>query len=244
MVNWSCPTISSSSLFAVYLTTALTSCASKTNDAYDDMMRGTISYPFADETARIGTNGVGEKFVIRTISQGTEYIIEIPRAATDYDVEVPLAKIDQKSAGPSGKIKNVQITDRELVGNMPRLKKGTQKNSKLLDKAFRVGQSDGPKQSPSYTLGLSEVNKFYKGHKKELALIKINNLLSYYPNSVKLYKMKGTILIKMGNYRLAERAWMRAQELSPNDRVLKKGLEKLRERRNKNQSIQKASDQK
>jgi sugar phosphate isomerase/epimerase len=111
---------------------------------------------------------------------------------------------------------------------MPQLPRDTEADRALLDKAFGVGELGGPQQSPSYTLGLARINEFYQKHQFEYALVEINNLLTYYPTSIKLHKMKGTVLIKLSSLALAERAWLRAAELAPDDPVVKKGLERLR----------------
>ena len=76
--------------------------------------------------------------------------------------------------------------------------------------------STGPK-----LLGLADVVELYKRRQFERALIEVNQLLGYYPNSVRLLKMKGSILIKTG-YNLAERSWNKAYALRPKDKSLKR----------------------
>ncbi|MBF0440608.1 MAG: hypothetical protein HQK54_01765, partial [Oligoflexales bacterium] len=101
-----------------------------------------------------------------------------------------------------------------------------------------------PKQSPSYLLSLQKINELYQEKKFESALIEINNLLAFYPTSVKLLKMKGTTLIKLGNLELAEKAWERASDLTPNDPVLKRGLAKLKGEIDKNKKMATSIDMK
>lgn len=212
-----------SSLFLYFAS----SCASE--DPYDQLINGTIAYPFYATNHPLGKHQSlsDNKFVIRTLSGTTEYVVEIPGAAVDYDVEVPIAAIGGEEY-PKDRVKNATLTDRELVADMPKLSEATQKEKALMDKAFGVGETGGPKQAPSYTLGLSKINDLYRRGQYELSLVEINNLMAFYPTSVKLYKMKGTVLIKLRNLALAEKAWTRASELAPSDAVIKKGLLRLR----------------
>lgn len=202
-------------------------------DSYEAMVQGTISYPFYLDTDPIGQNGNQHKFVIKTISGGTEYIVEIPEAAADYEVTVPLASLDKGDSSQNRDIenaRNVQLTDRELVGQFPKLDAATEEERILLDKAFGVSEEGGPRQAPSYTIGLAKLNQLYRKTDYELALVEVNNLLAFYPTSSRLYKMKGSILIKLGNLRLAEKSWIRASELAPDDPVVQRGITNLRQR--------------
>ena len=209
-------------------------------EAYDDVVDGTISYPFVDETAPLGRDQPDQKLVIRSAVGDREYSIEIPGAARDYDVQVPLAALGDATAavatapmgaGPRG-VKGVSpvATDKEMVGAFPRLDRDRPTDTALMDSAFGVGNADGPPQAPSYTLGLAKINDFYRKRQFEYALVEINNLLAFYPNSPKLNKMKGTVLLKMRNYRLAELAWIKALELDPGDKAVRAALDRLQKR--------------
>ena len=199
-----------------------------TTDAEEEILHGTIAYPFyGGEAIGNDRSTAGERFVIRTRSGATEYVVEIPHAGRDYDVEVPIAR-DTDHMEDKFRIKNPSVTDRELVSSMPKLGKATQSERALMDKAFGVGEKGGPKQSPSYSLGLSKIKHLYKKGRNDYALIEINNLLTFYPTSVKLYKMKGTVLMKTRNFKLALRSWQRAAELAPQDVVIQRGIARLK----------------
>jgi tetratricopeptide (TPR) repeat protein len=187
-----------------------------------------ITYPFYERDESIGQDRPDDKFVIRTLSGSTEYTVEIPQGAKEYDVEVPIAK-NSPDAGDTPRPRNFSLTDRELVADMPKLE-GAGDDQALTDKMLGVAPKEGPGQSPSYVLGIEKISKLYRENKFEVALIEINNLLSYYPTSTKLYKMKGTVLLKLGNYQLAEKSWTRAYQLSPDDSSVKKSLEYLRQK--------------
>jgi predicted Zn-dependent protease len=116
------------------------------------------------------------------------------------------------------------------VSDLPSVEKSNPAGTAFMDKAFGVGKSGGPGQDPSYTLGLARIMHQFKAKQFEYTLIEINNLLGFYPNSPKLHKMKGTIYIKLRNYTLAERSWIRALELDPQDRVLKESLARLQQK--------------
>ncbi|TWW09650.1 hypothetical protein E3A20_12210 [Planctomyces bekefii] len=223
-----------------FLAFGLIACSFSSSQTGEDdpsaALQGTIAYPFVDETRAIGEDRASDdKFVIRSTVGAREYSIEIPGAARDYDVQVPLADLGETDADViSGKkpksLGSTVATDKELVNALPRLERDHRTDAAMLDSAFGTGGADGPKQAPSYTLGLAKINDLYKTHKYEFALVELNNMLAYYPNSPKLYKMKGTVLIKMRDLRLAELAWIKALELDPADRVVRAALAKLQNR--------------
>ncbi|NRA67343.1 MAG: hypothetical protein HRU19_22860 [Pseudobacteriovorax sp.] len=224
--------IASSLIFLAFVSSCRSSGGSHVSDDLDTIVEGTISYPFYVDTDPIGQDAPDQKFVIKTISGDTEYVVEIPNAAAEYEVMVPLAlanngqTVDRKLS----KVRNPQLTDRELIAQFPSLDAATEEERMLLDKAFGVSEEGGPRQAPSYSVGLAKLNQLYRKREYELALIEVNNLLAFYPTSARLYKMKGTILRKTDDLRLAEKAWIRASELAPSDPVIKRGLLSLRRR--------------
>ena len=201
-------------------------------DEVEDILHGSISYPFVRSNP-MGVNGKPDKFIIRSITGGTEYVIEIPDAGEDYDIEIPMAGL--KDSGlpgttvPKG-LSPPSSTDSEITASLPDMTKEAPRKSALMDKAFGVGKGGGPGQSPSYTLGIAKITRFYKQKQFEYALIEVNHLLSYFPQSPRLHKMKGTIYIRLHNFELAEKSWSRALEYNPGDRLLKAGLDRLRRR--------------
>lgn len=209
-------------------------CASGTSEptAYERLRSGSITYPFAKSPQSLGKEPPAEKFVIRSAVGQREYTVEIPGAARDYDVAVPLAELGGAAEGASGKddVGNPAKTDGEMVASLPQISEKRPGETQVMDRAFGVGPKGGPRQAPSYTLGIAKVNEHFKKRNYEYALIEINNLLSFYPNSPRLHKMKGTVLLKMRNYQLAERAWLKALKIDPSDKKLGKAVERLQER--------------
>jgi hypothetical protein len=202
----------------------------------EDLLTGTIAYPFVDETKVLGDDRpADDRFVIRSAVGGREYTIEIPGAARDYDVQVPLADLGESDDDVlSGKrpkaIGSPVATDQEMVATMPQLQKDRATDTALMDSAFGAGGAEGPRQAPSYTLGLAKVNELYKRRQYEFALVELNNMIAFYPNSPKLQKMKGTVLVKMRNLPLAELAWIKALELDPRDKGVRAALARLQKR--------------
>lgn len=227
-------------MVGVGLAFSVFSCsASKPAPADDPILGGGISYPFVDESKPLGYDQPAEKLVIRSSAGDREYAVEIPGAARDFDVEVPLGELTPHSdyGAPTGRPKsgggrspNPVTTDREVVAALPRLDKARPTDTAIMDGAFGVGPAEGPRQSPSYTLGLARVGEHYKRRSWEHALIEINDLLAYYPTSAQLHKMKGTVLVKMRSLALAELAWIRALELTPEDKALRAALDRLQKR--------------
>ena len=201
---------------------------------YDDPTSDTdIAYPFVAEPESLGRNGPQETFVIKSAVGDREYSIEIPGSANDYDVQVPISDIgvsdpDILSGKKTRNTANPVSTDREMLAGMPRIDRAG--DTSLVDSAFGVGSSDGPQQAPSYTLGLAKIKELFKKRQYELALVEVNSLLTFFANSPQLNKMKGTLLLRMYNPPLAEKAWIRALELDPDDRPLRAALDRLQKR--------------
>ena len=198
------------------------------SDEYQNMVEGTISYPFADKTRPLGKDPSADRFVIRSVKGSAEYTVEIPHGAEDYDISIPMTALPNDEG--KNKIQNPQLTDRELLSTMPSPSRDQERDRSLLENAMGVGAQDGVEQGPSYSLGLAKVIQHYKAREYEYALIEVNQLLSFYPNAARLYKMKGTILLKTGDLALTEKAWLRAVELDPNDKAIRKAIERLRSR--------------
>jgi tetratricopeptide (TPR) repeat protein len=215
------------------LITALVGCASDSKRPKESL----IAYPFVNESKRIGSNHPSDKFVIRSAVGNSEYAVEIPDAGDGYDIQIPLAGLNPPSTSEAisvgargGKAPNPVATDKELVGSLPSLEKASPTEVAVMDAALGVGTAEGPIQSPSYSMGIAKINQYYRERNYELALMEINNLVSFYPNSPKLLKMKGTLLLKTGNHELAMRSWQRALDLSPGDQTLTRAVKRLHER--------------
>ena len=236
----SCHTTSKASVAGLGLAAVLAiinACATSGQISKPRVAEGSISYPFIADTKPLGRAQPKQPFVIRSAVGGSEYSIEIPDNASRYDIQIPLAELSPKgnmdaiSRGLSGeKSLNPANTDKELVAALPALSKNKPNETALMDAAFGVGSPEGPVQSPSYSLGIARVNQYFKERNFELALVELNNLLAFYPNSPKLLKMKGTLLVKTGNRDLAMKSWQRAYDLAPQDAALKRSITQLNER--------------
>jgi tetratricopeptide (TPR) repeat protein len=212
------------------------------------MAEGAISYPFIADTKPVGRAQPKQPFVIKSAIGNREYSIEIPDNASRYDIQIPLAELSPKGAGDGlartssdGKPLNPANTDKELVAALPALSKNKPNETAMMDTAFGVGSPEGPVQSPSYSMGIAQVNQYFKERNFELALVELNNLLAFYPNSPKLLKMKGTLLVKTGNRDLAMKSWQRALDLAPQDVALQRSITQLNERVTQEQNARAAN---
>ncbi len=235
MVIWLYPTTSKArpqtAISLLLLSILMCTCKSQ-SDPYDELSDGQISYPFTDKTEKIGRDPAkNDHFVIRSVRGQSEYIVEIPDGGDDYDIMVPMQGLPGGGGEAKKDPKNPQITDRELISAMPKPDASQERDRAMLEDALGVGATEGSEEGPSYSLGLAKVMEYYKTKQFEYALIEINQLLSFYPNAARLYKMKGTILLKTGELDLAERAWTRAVELDPKDKAISRGLERMRKRK-------------
>jgi tetratricopeptide (TPR) repeat protein len=198
---------------------------------------GTIGYPFIQPQKKLGRDPDSNRFVIKSAVGQTEYSVEIPEAGDGYDIQIPIAALNPQMSSDamavgakSAKVPNPVATDKELTRALPSITKASPEEVATMDAAMGVGSPEGPVQSPSYSLGIAKVNTYFKERNYELALMEINNLISFYPNSPKLLKMKGTLLIKTGNHELAMKSWQRALDLAPTDKSLTAAVRRLQDR--------------
>ncbi|MEI8027089.1 MAG: tetratricopeptide repeat protein [Pseudomonadota bacterium] len=192
-------------------------------------MNGPISFPFAP-TSALGDSEKKEPFLIRSNTGSAEYEVQLPGGGRNYEVEIPVAleasgktNVDKKLSKESSPVSS----DKELLSELPDIEIRQGSTAAMLDRSMGVGKTD-KSQGPSYTLGLAKVRSFYRSKDYEFALIEINNLLAFYPGSPLLYKMKGSILMKLGHKNLADKSWTRALELTPNDKTLQVALARLK----------------
>ncbi len=249
-MKWSSPTISKIKvwIFTTPIIAGTVACSSGSLSHYEeDVLSGSIVYPFFENPDLIGKDDSKEKFIIKSTVGGTEYEVQIPGAARDYDIQVPLVQFDASGGAfndSHAAQSTPEATDRELVNALPRIDSAQGQGLAVLDKAMGLGEAEGPYSAPSYTLGLARVKDLFKKVEFEHALIELNNLILYYPNSPQLQKMKGTIYYKMQNFSLAQKAWYRAQQLDPQDAKIKKALFLVNARLGQNEiSIPKSQDQ-
>jgi hypothetical protein len=213
------------------------SCASTTEERIEEKMSGPISFPFAS-TSALGDSEKKEPFIIRSNTGSAEYEVQLPGAGRNYEVEIP---VSFEASGKKGLEKSLSkesspvSSDKELLSELPDMEIRQGATSAMLDRSMGVGKTDR-EQGPSYTLGLAKVRSFYRSKDFEFALIEVNNLLAFYPGSPLLYKMKGSILMKLGHKNLASKSWTKALELTPQDSTLQVALARLKKGMEANQT--------
>ncbi|MCX6117140.1 MAG: hypothetical protein NT027_06340 [Proteobacteria bacterium] len=196
-----------------------------------------IAYPFYNASKRLGEDPESKRFIIKSAIGQAEYTVEIPDAGNGYDIQIPLASLNPPTTSEAlaigaknGKVPSPVSTDKELVNSLPSISKTHGEDLSILDAAMGVGSPEGPIQAPSYTLGLARANQYFRDRNYDLALMEVNNLIAFYPNSPKLLKMKGTLLLKTGNQELAAKAWQKANRLAPSDKALASAVKRLETR--------------
>ena len=222
--------ITSRKYLEVIIVTALTACASNKH-TIEERMIGSIDYPFVGSSSPLGTAKEPDRLVIRSTIGGQQYEIEIP--GDDFDVEIPIGREEEKKLKNKDQMKlkaSTRRSDKELLSALPKPSATHKRKQSLVDKAFGVTDSSShPKNVPSYILGTAKIKDHYRKHEYEYALISLNELLQHYPNSPKLHKMKGSLLIRLGNKKLAINSWKKALELEPRDKILKQALARIQD---------------
>jgi len=87
-----------------------------------------------------------------------------------------------------------------------------------------------PYLKPDFYVSMSRIQSFFHDTKYLEAIAEIENLLEYYPTSIRLYQVKGSAYIRIGELGLAEDAWRKAAKLDPENKLVHKALEKLSQR--------------
>lgn len=157
-------------------------------------------------------------YVIKMSDGRNTWQIEIPggEGSPAFEASIPI-RIDASNAA----LPDLPATeaDREIIG------------SKRAVGEKVVAEIDAANaQPPSYLRTLDQVAQLYRQKQFELALVQLVRLERVFPDDLRILKMKGTLLSKVGRRSEARDVWERAMSLDPNDQVLTRALDALIER--------------
>ena len=121
-------------------------------------------------------------------------------------------------------------SDREIMSNMSR---GTPEDEAKRrevegDLGIMASEDEVPGRDLSYLAALDRIKQLYKLSRLEAALLEIDQLIPKYQTDNRLFKMRGTILDRLGYRDLALKSWMQSLKLNPGDRALKKLVDRRR----------------
>lgn len=93
--------------------------------------------------------------------------------------------------------------------------------------AVSLDESQPQPTRPSYLLGVEEVQRLFKSGHYELAMVRLRQLESAYPNDAKILAMKGTLWAKLGRKELAREAWEQVLQIDPQNRAVLEAIKRL-----------------
>lgn len=120
--------------------------------------------------------------------------------------------------------------DREIAADFPKNGGEFENDRNEIEQTLGVMPSTDstPHGDKSYLAGLDRIKRLYREGRYEASLIEVEDLLSDFPTSPKLYEMRGTLLDRLGRSELAIRSWQQALRLEPKNASLKKYLDRKR----------------
>lgn len=200
-----------------------------------------ISNPFGEYYA--GAPGSkADSMIFRTKKGDRTVEFEIPSQdgqMTDFTVPISPAFNDARGRYPAGMsaegvddqylTSRPTLSDREILNSQ--LKGSSEDAARKAEIERGLGlapNEDDAEQDrdPSYLAAIDHVKQLYRRARYEAALIEVDRLLVSYQTDPKLYEMRGTLFDRLGRPDLANRSWQQALRFDPNNRKLKRFLDR------------------
>jgi len=199
-----------------------------TNEKKSD---GPITNPFAGyDAAPGGENGT----VFRTRKGNQSFEVSFPDQNSKLDeVSMPTrAPASDESFSTEDPYKNRKpvMADREIADDFPKNGGAFEGERNDIEQTLGVMPSadSTPHADKSYLAGMDRIKRLYREGRYEASLIEVEDLLTDFPTSPKLYEMRGTLLDRLGRSELAIRSWQQALKLEPKNAALRKYLNRKR----------------
>lgn len=96
----------------------LSACASLSKSEDENVLQGTIAYPFVEQSDSLG-RVPQDKIVIKTTVGAMEYQVEIPGGGDDYDIQIPISELAAAGAkgGAQGGVRRTYKIPRQRIRN-------------------------------------------------------------------------------------------------------------------------------
>ena len=176
-----------------------------------------------------------QKEVVR-LNNATSSLPQIELRLESLEAQkVDLIKLQQDVANLKQKLMDLEALSQkvnQLEETLIGLKQSQEvSSSKFLEKERQ--------QLEEYIFYFDQAQKLFALGKYQKALEMVNKAIALFPDLVIAYKLKGSILYRMGNVEEAKKVWQKVIELDPNAEDVKQFIEKLEKGEISVQSIKK-----
>ncbi len=193
-------------------------------------------YSNADPAAR-------KNIVLRTKKGDRSVEVEIPGAASDMtDFSIPVSPHFQDDSKPRAQVsgetgidssyldRKPTAADREIASTLPRSRIEDENTRRDVESDLGVTSNDqeAPDRPQSYLAAMDKIKQLYRAGRNEAALIEVESLIPAYQTDVRLYKMRGTLLDRLGHTQLAIQSWQQALRLEPENKSLQLLIDRKR----------------
>lgn len=217
-------------------TAALTACASVAPyfgvGNAEKEKTAKISNPFNTQLTEPTTKVRAQKG-----SDVVEY--EIPRSDDQYNsyemsstaaLSASDSPFAQAEATPQ-EFRKPTLSDYEIMAKAPKNSLESETDRREIEQGLGLESRDEPVESDrSYLAEVDGVKQLFRSSRFEAALLKVDELITLFPNQSQLYVMRGTLLERLGHADLAIKSWKQALRFDANNTRLKRVIE-MREKR-------------
>lgn len=183
-----------------------------------------------------------QRYVIRMSDGQRDWEVEFPEVARGYEVRIPLRDNEREMRAAH---RGLTRADRELIDDLRLNDPDFERQGVFMDgehtvdrQARREGEEPRARGSqraedqpaptrPSYLRGITEVQDLFQAGQYETAMIHLVDLEEAYPNDARIKSMKGTLWLRLGNERLARRAWEQVLQIDPDNEPVREALRRL-----------------
>ncbi|MEO5971292.1 MAG: hypothetical protein ABIQ95_15305 [Bdellovibrionia bacterium] len=122
------------------------------------------------------------------------------------------------------------LSDRELLHTRSQgLPADEQKRHEIEESLSLIASEDStPEASSSYLGGIDHIKQLYRLNRFEVALVETDEMIKQYPTDAPLYKMRGTLMDRLGKRELAQQAWNQSLRFNPKDADLRRFIDRKR----------------
>lgn len=199
-----------------------------------------ISNPFFSNSHP--ANGPSQNLVLRTKKGDRSVELEMPGdQETLSDFVLPVSPAFKKDSNPESSMgastgidESYQghaptLTDREIARAMPQGSPEDETRRSEIETSLNLVPVEGedlPSNLPSYLAKVDRIKQLYKIGRFEAALVEVDEGISRFQMDARLHEMRGTLLDRLGKEDLALKSWNQALHLNPNNKSLRKYVER------------------
>lgn len=193
--------------------------------------------PIANPFGTVAQDQENSTVILRTKKGDRSVEVEFPGTAGSMtDLVVPVSPAFAEDGRAPSSISGSGIVDAQYRDHAPtmtdhaitqKLPQGNpQDNWKRQQIENELGlvptEDPAPQSNTSYLAALDYVKQLFQDRRYEAALLEVDQMIRQYPTDPKLFKMRGTLLERLGYTDLAVKSWEQALKFDPSNEPLKR----------------------